>query len=181
MQNAAKHDLILNQIDVKIAYLHAPIDCEIYMDQAKGFETSSDSGEKLVYKLNKSLYGLKQSGRNWNSLLHNHLLENSFVTSDVDHCLYVKNVDGKLVMLVWVDDLIIAASNDTLMCDTKEMLKDRFRMKDLGRLSYFLGIHFEQGAGYVKMNQNTYLRKLLVKFEMSDCKPCSTPSEQKSE
>ena len=67
------------------------------------------------------------------------------------------------------------------MHDTKEMLKDRFRMKDLGRLSYFLGIRFEQGADYVKMNQNTYLRKWLVKFEMSDCKSRSTPSEQKLE
>ena len=67
------------------------------------------------------------------------------------------------------------------MRDMKEMLKDRFYMKDLERLSYFLGIHFEQGAGYVKMNQNTYLRNLLVKFEMSDCKLRSTPLEQKLE
>ena len=182
MQIAAKHDLILHQMDVKTAYLHAPIDCEIYMDQAEGFETPSDSEEKLVYKLNKSLYGLKQSGRNWNSLLHKYLLENNFVQSDVDHCLYIKRDGGKLVVvLVWVDDLIIAASSDTLVRETKEMLKDRFHMKDLGRLTYFLGIHFEQGVGFVKMNQRTYLTKLLVRFEMSECKPRSTPSEQKLE
>ena len=64
MQIAAKLDLILHQVDIKTAYLHTPVDCEIYMDEAKGFETPSDSEEKLVYKLNKSLYGLKQSGRN---------------------------------------------------------------------------------------------------------------------
>ena len=63
MQIAAKPDFSLNQMDVKTAYLHAPIECEIYMDQTEGFETSSDSGEKFVYKLNKSVYGLKQSGR----------------------------------------------------------------------------------------------------------------------
>ena len=73
---------------------------EIYMDQAEGLETSSDSVEKLVYKLNKSLYGLKQSGRNWNSLLHNHLLENNFLQSDVDHCFYIKDNDGKLVVIL---------------------------------------------------------------------------------
>ena len=182
MQIAAKQDLILHQMDVKTAYLNAPIDCEIYIEQAEGFETPSNSGEKLVYKLNKSLYGLKQSGRNWNSMLHKYLIENNFVQSNVDHCLYIKYVDGKLVIiLVWVDDLIIAARNDILMSDTKQMLKDKFHMKDLGRLSYFLGIHFEQGVDYVRMNQRKYLVKLLEKFEMSNCKPRATPSEQKLE
>ena len=182
MQIAAKQDLILHQMDVKTAYLNAPIDCEIYIEQAEGFETPSNSGEKLVYKLNKSLYGLKQSGRNWNSMLHKYLIENNFVQSNVDHCLYIKYVDGKLVIiLVWVDDLIIAARNDILMSDTKQMLKDKFHMKDLGRLSYFLGIHFEQGVDYVRMNQRKYLVKLLEKFEMSNCKPRTTPSEQKLE
>ena len=178
MQIAAKQDLILHQMDVKTAYLNAPIDCEIYIEQAEGFETPSNSGEKLVYKLNKSLYGLKQSGRNWNSMLHKYLIENNFVQSNVDHCLYIKYVDGKLVIiLVWVDDLIIAARNDILMSDTKQMLKDKFHMKDLGRLSYFLGIHFKQGVDYVRMNQRKYLVKLLEKFEMSNCKPRTTPSE----
>jgi transposase InsO family protein len=182
MQIAAKHDLILHQMDVKTAYLNAPIDCEIYIEQAEGFETPSNSGEKLVYKLNKSLYGLKQSGRNWNSMLHKYLIENGFMQSDVDHCLYIKDVDGKLVVvLVWVDDLIIAASNDILMSETKQMLKDKFHMKDLGKLSYFLGMSFEQGADFVKMNQKRYLTKLLERFEMSDCKSRATPSEPKLE
>ena len=75
MQIAAHHDLILHQMDVKTAYLNAKIDCEIYMDQAEGFEVPPDNRGKLVYRLNKSLYGLKQSGRNWNNLLHSYLLE----------------------------------------------------------------------------------------------------------
>ena len=75
MQIAAQHDLILHQMDVKIAYLNAPIDCEIYMEQAEGFEVQREKG-RLIYKLNKSLYGLKQSGRNWNSLLHSYLQAN---------------------------------------------------------------------------------------------------------
>ena len=72
MQIAAQHDLILHQMDVKTAYLNAPIDCEIYMEQTEGSEVQRGKG-RLVYKLNKSLYGLKQSGRNWNSLLHSYL------------------------------------------------------------------------------------------------------------
>lgn len=83
MQIAAQHDLILHQMDVKTAYLNAPIDCEIYMDQAEGLQVPSGNERKLVYKLNKSLYGLKQLGRNWNCVLHCFLLENNFVQSPV--------------------------------------------------------------------------------------------------
>ena len=71
-------------------------------------------------------------------MLHNYLCENSFTQSDADNCVYVKHVDDKMIVIViWVDDLIIAASNDLLLCETKSMSKDRFKIKGLGKL--FLG------------------------------------------
>ena len=82
-------------------------------------------------------------------------------------------------MLVWVDDIIIAASNMLLMSEAKGMLKERLHMKDLVSLSYFLGIHFEQGDGFIKMNQKGYITKVLERFEMTNCKPRSPPSELK--
>ena len=181
MQLAAQHGLILHQMDVKTAYLNAPIDCEVYVDQAEGFEVPANQAEsRLVYKLNKSLYGLKQSGRNWNSMLHGYLIDNDFIQSLVDPCVYVRKTEHDLVIIiVWVDDLIIAASSDAVMGSVKKALKQKFVLKDLGKLAYFLGIHFEQGNGYVKMNQKRYLNKLLEKFGMLDCKPRCTPSEQK--
>ena len=113
-------------MDVKTAYLIAPIDCEIYMDRAEGFEVPSVSRGGLVYKLNKSLYGLKQSGRNWNLILNCFFLENGVFQSPVDNCVYTKHVGtGFLAMLVWVDDIIIAASNMLLMSEAKGMLKER--------------------------------------------------------
>ena len=69
MQLAAQESFIIEQMDVKSAYLNAEIDCELYIEQPMGFEVFFKSGEKLVCRLNKSLYGLKQSGRNWNNLL----------------------------------------------------------------------------------------------------------------
>ena len=86
-----------------------------------------------------------------------------------------------VVILVWVDDIIIVASDMVLMSEAKQMLQEKFRMKNLSRLSYFLGIDFEQGYGFVKMNQRRYLSKILERFEMCDCKPRATPSEQKLE
>ena len=64
MQLAAQYDLTVHQIDVRAAFLHAPTDHEIYMAQPEGFEEFSEDGDKLVYRLKKSLYGLKQSHRN---------------------------------------------------------------------------------------------------------------------
>lgn len=56
IQKAAEEGLVLHQIDVKNAYLHAPIDCEVYLEQPEGYEKKSKSGEKLVCKLQKSLW-----------------------------------------------------------------------------------------------------------------------------
>ena len=167
-------------MDVKTAYLNAPIDCEIYVEQPEGFEIKSPSHEKLVCKLNKSLYGLKQSGRNWNSLLHTFFFENGFTQSSVDTCVYIKHVDNNVaIVLIWVDDIIIAASNNCLLCEIKDLLKHRYKMTDLGLLTWFLGIQFVRDNGAIKMNQTRYLTKLLEKYDMSNCKPRSTPCELK--
>ena len=89
MQKAVQDNLVLHQMDVKTAYLHAPIDRDIYMEQPEGYEKKSETGEKLVCKLQKSLYGLKQSGRNWNAMLHTCLIENDFVQNPADNlCVY---------------------------------------------------------------------------------------------
>ena len=180
LQMAAQYGLKLHQMDVKTAYLNAPIDCEIYIQQPKGFEVTTGGGKNLACKLNKSLYGLKQSGRNWNTMLHRHLIENKFVQNPVEPCLYLRQEEGRFTLiLIWVDDLIIGSNEDNHISEVKGMLASKFKMKDLGKLSYFLGMEFEQGEGYVKVNQRRYLEKLLERFEMTNCKPRRTPSELK--
>jgi hypothetical protein len=66
-------------MDVKTAYLHAPIYFDIYMEQPEGYEVKSGTDTKLVCRLKKLLYGLKQSGGNWNKVLHEYFSENNFV------------------------------------------------------------------------------------------------------
>ena len=100
MQMAAQYDLKLHQMDVNMAYLNAPIDCEVYIEQPEGFEVKSETGEKLVGKLNKSLYGLKQSGRNWNRVLHDHLSENGFTQNPADNCVYYKETANDRIILI---------------------------------------------------------------------------------
>jgi hypothetical protein len=100
LQLAVQYDLLVHQMDVKTAYLNAPIDCDIYVDQPDGFEMKSHSGERLVCKLNKSLHGLKQSGRNWNNLLHVFFTENDFVQSSVDTCVYTRYVANEIAIVL---------------------------------------------------------------------------------
>ena len=177
---AVQNHMFVHQMDVKSAYLNADIDQDVYMDQAKGYEKNTESGGRLVYKLNKSLYGLKQSGRNWNLLLNDFLLSIDFVRSQVDPCMYTKGTGkGKIILVTWVDDMIVTCADDVLLNETKDLLKSKFKMKDLGVISDFLGISFELGEGVIKMNQRKYVVKVLDKFGMTNCKPKSTPSEQK--
>lgn len=176
LQKAGQENMLIHQMDVKAAYLHAPIDYEVYTDQQEGYE----EGEGLVCKLEKSLYGLKQSGRNWNMVLHECLTGDSFKQNPADHCVYAKETKhGKVIMIIWVDDLIIATSNEGLMLNVKGMLSEKFKMKDLGVLKHFLGINFSQSDGCVKMSQETYVNKILERFNMQNCKPRETPCDQK--
>ena len=85
------------------------------------------------------------------------LIETKCAQSSVDHCVYRKDGgEKKVFILIWVDDVILAASDIEIMNGTKMMLQERCEMKDLGILSYFLSIKFEQGDGFLKMSQKRY-------------------------
>ena len=136
----------------------------------------NNNGSKLFMKLKKALTGLKQSSRMWNKLLHNFLIENGFKNSMNDNCVYTKHVNGSVIILiVWVDDILLSAPNLAEMNNVKRALFNKFRMKDLGPLRYFLGIEFECKENSIKMSQSRYVDKILTRFGMSNCKPKSIP------
>ena len=141
IQLAVQFNLTLHQMDVKSAFLNAPIDCELFIEQPEGFVVMGKKGEHLVCKLKKSLYGLKQSGQNWNYVLHSYLVSEGFIQSQADNCVYIKITKTSLtVIVVWGDDLIIASNCTTTLTDVKKSLGLRFKMKDLGVLAWFLGV-----------------------------------------
>lgn len=178
MQLAVQKDMVLHQMDVKTAYLNAPIDCELYVEQPEGYEEVGRNGEKLVCKLRKSLYGLKQSGRNWNSMLHQYFIQGSFVQSQADPCVYTKITETSMVIvIVWVDDIIIGGSDECVLKGVKEKLMLRFKMKNLGVLSWFLGIQFKCENSCIEMSQLQYVERILSRFRMTDCKAKAAPCE----
>ena len=173
-------DYLIHQMDVRSAYLNAPIDCDLYVDQPKGYEQKG-KGTKLVCRLLKSLYGLKQSANNWRGVLCQFFADHDFVQSKAETCVFIKcNKKGKLICVIWVDDIIVVASTEEMLIYGKKILKDKFRMKDLGEIRKFLGINFERKEdGSMTMDQTKYLNEVLTRFGMEECNPRSTPCELK--
>ena len=142
IQVAVEHGLCVHQMDVKAAFLNAPIDCDLFIQQPEGYEKYGNNDTPFLCKLKRSLYGLKQSGRNWNNTLHQFLIENLFERSGVDPCVYFCKSDTvSVIVLIWVDDLVLGTRENETIDEIKTLLKNRFRMKDLGLIKYFLGIY----------------------------------------
>ena len=125
-------------MDVKTVYLNANIDCEIHLEQPEGFVKFDENGDKLVCKLKKYLHGIKQSGRNGYNMLHGILVEEGFEQSQTDHCVHQKIDENSTVLILFWVDIIIVASDTEVLNFIKRILCKKFRMRDLGRLSWFL-------------------------------------------
>jgi hypothetical protein len=133
----AAMDLEIHQMDVKTAFLNGELEEDIYMDQPQGFV--QDGKEHMVCKLKKSLYGLKQSPRAWYQHIDMFFSHEGFSRSQADHSLYVKQMgEYLLIVIIYVDDLIILASNVRILKWLKSRLEDEFEMSDLGELHYSL-------------------------------------------
>ena len=178
MALSVKHGLSLHQVDVTTAFLNGTLEDEVYMQQPKGFECQGK--EEFVCKLNKSIYGLKQSPRCWNSTLDTYLKEMQFTQTASDPCIYFqKNGKDTMFIGVYVDDIILAAKNEKQLKQVKEKLSSKFDIKDLGELKYFLGMKIEQNkeAGSIWIGQPAYIENLLKRLGMQDSKLTSTPAD----
>jgi len=133
----------------------------------------------LVYRLKKALYGLKQAPRAWSEKIGEYLVTSGFQTSDANFSLYVKKIDhGIIVIVIYVDDLIITRESDVDISNLKKLLKQKFEMKDLGELCYFLGIEVIHSPKGIWLLQRQYALNKLAKYGMTGCKPISIPLEQ---
>ena len=179
LATAAQKDLQLGQMDVKSAYLHSNIEEGIYLEQPQGFVKKANSGQKLVCKLNKSIYGLKQAAKNWYEALTSLLLKEGFKRSRNDYCLFVrKEEDGTFsYVLVWVDDIVVAGATKEAVNEIKSMLNENFKMDDRGALNWFLGMQILRSHDKITVDQKKYIETVLQQFNMSDCKAVATPGE----
>lgn len=129
-------------LDVKSAFLHGHLEEEVYVQQPPGF--GSEENKHKVYRLNKVLYGLRQARRAWNKRINDFLIIQEFERCAVEHNLYVRKNDkgNMLILSLYVDDLIVIGSCLEDIKEFKMKMKAELDMKDLRKLSYFLGMEF---------------------------------------
>ncbi|KAH9726277.1 Integrase catalytic domain-containing protein [Citrus sinensis] len=166
----AEYELELAQLDVKTAFLHGDLEEEIYMIQPCGFKVAGK--ENHVCKLIKTLYGLKQSPRQWYKRFDQFIQEHKFTKSEHDYCVYFRRLpDGAFIyLLLYVDDILIALKNRDEIERLKKQLASEFEMKDLGDAQRILGmeIHRDKKNQSVWLTQKSYLKRVLERFDMDD-------------
>lgn len=169
---AAQRGLSIDQMDAITAYLQGDLDEEIYTQQPEGF----DDGSGRVCKLKKAMYGLKQSGRQWNRCLDDALQSFGLIKSKIDMCVYyTKNVD--LIIAIYVDDILICWKDPAVRDQIRAKLEKKFQMKYLGRAKTCVGLHIEFENDGISIGQASYAKDVLERFKMSNCKPVATPTD----
>ncbi|CAA7036575.1 unnamed protein product [Microthlaspi erraticum] len=179
LSTATSRDWPLKQLDVNNAFLQGHLHDEVYMKQPTGFQDKDNPD--AVCKLNKAIYGLKQAPHTWYNELHTFLLQSGFKNSIADASLFIYNKDGVLLyMLVYVDDIIITGNSQPHISRFITSLSQRFSLKDLGDLSYFLGIEVKRTKAGLHLTQERYIADLLCKANMTNAKAVGTPMESNS-
>ncbi|CAA7059711.1 unnamed protein product [Microthlaspi erraticum] len=129
-----------------------------------------------VCRLNKPIYGLKQSPRAWYMALKDHLVQTGFTNSLADTSLFVYCRDSVLLyVLVYVDDIIVTGNRPELVTSVETSLATRFSIKDPCDIHYFLGIEVTRTNNGLHLMQRKYIVDLLTKTHMFEAKPVSTP------
>ena len=171
---AATNNWPLRQLDVNNAFLQGSLSDKVFMEQTPGFAQSNLPNH--VCRLHKAIYGLRQAPRAWYHELRKFLISEGFTNSHSDTSLFMLHSPSTvLYLLVYVDDIIITGSSAAHVSAFITALARRFSLKDLGNLSYFLGVEAHSTATGLFLSQRKYIKDLLHRVNMTDAKPVSTP------
>src|SRR5277367_1298894 len=148
------------------------------------------SSSEPVCRLNRTLYGLKQSPRMWNKKIDEFLVSTQgFTRLNADHSIYIRRHSSKnsgnsenaksafAIIALYVDDLLLLTETPELMLELKAELNKSFKMTDCGEIHHFLGlkINHDRNRKIIAINQEHFADQILSRFGMTDCNPVSTP------
>ena len=159
-----------HHVDVKCAYLNSDIKETIFIKQPEGF-VSKDSPDH-VCKLRKSMYGLKQAGKDWYDHLDRILKNLGLERSVSDCCLYLHS-SGQLFVTVYVDDLEVLGPRDMIKIFVN-LLEQKLDIRDLGFPTNLLNVKFVRDKNAVYVNQSQYIDFVLREYGMEECKGVTT-------
>ena len=173
---AMLNNLIIFKADMVSAFTQGYIDALLYLEQPDGY--INPKYPDYVYRLSKALYGLKQSARIWFFTLKPKLLKLGFKVLSTEACLFINNTT-KVIICLYVDDLAILAPNKAIFNDFIKSISIDFKIKNLGVIKDYLGIDINLNIdkGFIKLSQETYINKVLNKFNLQDAKIKSTPMD----
>lgn len=172
---AAEEDLLINQLDVKAAFLKSDLKEPVFLKPPEGV---SDCPPGYVCKLKRALYGLRQSPKCWYDCLNEHLLAMNLKRSKVDPCLYFNNTT---FLLIWVDDIILLSRCSSNLIEIKCKLMQELEIRDLSNVNKitFLGLEIEKKHDCIIISQKELIKKVINHFNMNQCKPAQIPIQHK--
>ncbi|OJT10684.1 Retrovirus-related Pol polyprotein from transposon TNT 1-94, partial [Trametes pubescens] len=179
---AARNGWSAETFDFNSAYLNSKLDEEVYLEQPPDHEFADR--RKYVLKLLKALYGLKQGGRKWYETLSAALADLGFTRAEADYGVFFKRDGTHLVILaIHVDDCLITGSSTRLLAEYKRQLAAKYKLTDLGPVSWLLGIKVSRdlSAHTLALSQHAYIEAIITRFNFDDLKPISTPMDPTSQ
>ncbi|UYV65758.1 hypothetical protein LAZ67_3005352 [Cordylochernes scorpioides] len=172
---AATKDSVIKLFDVKAAYLNGNIENTILMEQPAGFVQDRNK----VCKLNKSIYGLPQSGRSWYEKFSQVLHDCGLEKLKSDPCLFKwKNEDKYFYVGIYVDDFITVSDSEDTSNRFINKLRHHLEIKDVTCKGMFLGIKIIQDKEGISLQQSHYVQQILQKYGMENCKEVPTPGSK---
>nr|GEX12562.1 hypothetical protein [Tanacetum cinerariifolium] len=176
---AAHKNMVVYQMDVKTAFFNGNLREEVYVSQPDGFVDPDNPNH--VYKLKKALYGLKQDPRAWYDMLSSFLLSQDFSKGSVDPTLLIHRNDNELLLVqIYVDGIIFAASTPELCDIFSKIMCLKFKISMIGKISFFLRLQISQSPRGIFINQSKYALESLNKYGFESCDPVDTPIVKKS-
>ena len=168
---SVKLKLCTAQVDYTAAFPQAGLEDEVYVEMPRGFK---DPG--YVYKLKKSLYGLRQSPRNFFEHLKDQLTKVGFEQSSADSCLFIKD---DCICITYVDDILIfARSNEIINKMIKDLRSEGAQLEKEEDVAGFLGVKIDRNdeLGTITMTQTGLIDRIITAMGLDDANCKETPA-----
>ena len=175
---AVELDYEVHMLDVQTAYLNPDVEEDVFVKMVPGYDTNDKAGVSLAMKLKKSLYGLRQSPKNWFSTMDVELAVIGFRPLKSDPCVYVyKDETGFVALTLYVDDILFFGASKPLLNKLKKKLMNRFETSDMGDVSRILGMNVtrDREKETITINQKDYTQDVIQCYGMKGCNPAYTP------
>ncbi|KAJ1571019.1 hypothetical protein NDA11_006798 [Ustilago hordei] len=173
---AVQNNWEVHALDITMAYLNSTLKEAIYMKPPEG----SGVAPSKVYKVVKGLYGLKQSGREWNQEFDRSLRRMGFFQVECAPCIYTKGQgEDMAIVVIYVDDTLVIAPRLETVLEVKKQIGQRWKMEDSGEVSHFLGIKISRDRAMRTMTigQSGYIDQVLAKHLDKRTKPTMVPMQ----